>query len=246
LGDLLIVAPAAQQTSMGRSRSGQGGRDGGICPARVYWQTREWPGYAVNATPALTVEIALQALAARPVELLVSGINYGENVGTCVTVSGTIGAALEGAERGIRALAVSLETGAQRYDEYDPSVDFRAAMHFVRLLAAGSLSRPWPPDVDVLKVEVPAQATAETGWRVTRQDRLTYYQPVLGTGDFTLGRPIAITHCPAKGQYLQEGTDAWALAHGLVSVTPLSLNLTSRVALGEVQALLAPSIAAGP
>jgi 5'-nucleotidase len=176
--------------------------------------------------------------------LLVSGINYGENVGTCVTVSGTIGAALEGAERGLRALAVSLETAPQRYHDHDPAVDFRAAMHFVRLLAAGSLSRPWPPDVDVLKVEVPAQATAETGWRVTQQDRLAYYQPVIGAGKISLEQPMVVTHQPAKGRYQRVGTDTWALAHGLVSVTPLSLDLTSRVALGEVRALLEPSMAA--
>jgi 5'-nucleotidase len=242
LGELLIVAPAHQQTSMGRSRSQQGEHDGRIRPTPVCWESRQWPGFAVNATPALAVEYGLQVLAARPVQLVLSGINYGENIGTCVTASGTIGAALEGAEHGLPALAVSLETAEGRYYDHDASVDFRAAMHFVRLFAARSLGRPWPPDVDVLKIDVPAQATPSTGWRVTRQDRLAYYRPVASAGEIVFDRPNALAHRPAKGQYLRETTDAWALANGLVSVTPLSLDLTSRVALGEVQALLEPAV----
>jgi 5'-nucleotidase len=237
LGDLLIVAPARQQTSMGRSRSQQGANDGRVAHAIVRSGSRSWEGFGVNATPALTVEYALQALARRPVQLLVSGINYGENVGTCGTVSGTIGAALEGAERGVPSLAVSLETPPSHYFEHDLTTDFRTAMHFVRLFAAGGLSGPWPPDVDVLKIEVPADATPQTGWRVTRQDRLAYFRPVWAEREFCLDEPNSMRYRVAKGQFLREGTDAHALAQGLVSVTPLSLDLTSRVALREVEAL---------
>jgi 5'-nucleotidase len=238
LGDLLIAAPATQQTSMGRSRSQSGGRDGRITQATVSFGSRRWEGFAVNATPALTVEFAVQVLARRPIDLMVSGISYGENVGTCVTVSGTIGAALEGAEHGLRSLAVSVETPEAHYYEHDETVNFRPAMHFVQLFAAASLSRAWPPDVDVLKIEIPAAATAETGWRVTRQDRLVYYRPTLAEGAGASGEPNPMVYRVRKGQYLREGTDTQALAHGLVSVTPLSLDLTSRTALGEVEALL--------
>jgi 5'-nucleotidase len=239
LGDLLIVAPAKQQTSMGRSRSqSQHGEPGGqITKAAVSVGAQSWEGYAVNATPALTVEYALQVLAARPVELMVSGINYGENVGTCVTVSGTIGAALEAAERGVRALAVSLETPESHYFEHDTTTDFTAAMHFLHHFAAASLNQPWPFDVDVIKIEVPAMATPETGWMVARQDRFAYYRPMCLQDNFALGKPNQMKYKVAKGQFVAEETDAFALAHGLVAVTPLSLDLTSRVALREVQKL---------
>jgi 5'-nucleotidase len=246
LGDLLIVAPLNQQTSMGRSRSQRGERDGRITKATVSFGPRRWDGFAVNATPALTVEYGLQALASRPVQLLVSGINYGENVGTCVTASGTIGAALEGAERGIRALAVSLETPEAHYYEHDQTTDFQTARHFLHLFAGASLSRPWPPDVDVLKIEIPAEATPQTSWRITRQDRFAYYRPVRNEGQIAIDQPNQMTYKVAKGQFVQEGTDTYALAHGLVSVTPLSLDLTSRVALGEVEALLIPTASARP
>ncbi len=77
LGELLIVAPASQQTSMGRSRSQQGGRDGKLLQVRYGGQS--WDGVAANATPALAVEHAIRELATRPVALAVSDVNYGEN-----------------------------------------------------------------------------------------------------------------------------------------------------------------------
>ena len=244
LGDLLIVAPATQQTSMGRSRSERGERDGRIQTATVSLGARRWPGFAVNATPAMTVEYALQALAPRPVQLVVSGINHGENVGTCVTASGTIGAALEGAERGVRAMAVSLEVPDSQYFEHAEAAAFEPAMHFITLFAGASLGRAWPADVDVLKIEIPATATRETGWRVTRQDRFAYYQPTLPAVDLDFSLPSRMVHRPAKGQFSREGTDTFALAQGLVSVTPLSLDLTSRVTMREVEALFDPPASA--
>ena len=248
LGDLLIVAPATQQTSMGRSRTQQGGLDGRLFTAAVRCGDHTWPGFAAHATPALTVDHALLELAPRPVDLVVSGINFGENVSTCVTVSGTIGAALEAAERGIPAIAVSLETRPMHYYEHDAAIDFSAAAHFTALFAgrvlAARRSTPTgtatglPPDVDVLKVDVPGSATRATAWKVTRQDRLSYYTPLRPERSDPLAGTGPIVMRVAKGCYGAEDTDAWALAHGLVSVTPLSLDLTSRVALGALAAIL--------
>ncbi len=238
LGELLIIAPSTQQTSMGRSRTQQGDLDGRLFRACIHYDGRSWPAVSAHATPALAVEHGLRELAPRPVALVVSGINYGENVSTCVTVSGTLGAAFEAAERGIPALAISLETGVMRYYEHDMAVDFTAAIHFTGHFAQQLLGRSLPADVDVLKVDVPAAATPTTPWRVTRQDRMSYYtpEPPLRADPFT--GPGQITMTVAKGRYSAEATDAWALAHGIVSVTPLSLDLTSRVRLDALAALL--------
>ena len=193
LGELLIVAPATQQTSMGRSRTQQGDLDGRLFRTCVIYGDQSWPGVGAHATPALTVEYGLRELAPRPVDLVVSGINYGENVSTCVTVSGTLGAAFEATERGIPAIAFSLETGVMRYYDHDPQVDFTAAMHFVRLFAQRVLqSRCLPPDVDVLKVDVPAVATPATpssaspdriACRITRPSRRAAPTPSLDRQD---------------------------------------------------------------
>ncbi len=84
MGELLIVAPAVQQTSMCRTRSQQHGADGRIEPAEVLFRDLRWQGYAAHTTPALAVEHAVQEIAGRPIDLVVSGINYGENIGTSV------------------------------------------------------------------------------------------------------------------------------------------------------------------
>jgi 5'-nucleotidase len=238
LGDLLIAAPATQQTSMGRSRTRLSELDGCILPRDVQYQGKTWPGFAVQATPALVVEHAIQELAPRRINLVVSGINYGENVGSCITISGTIGAAMEAAECGLLALAFSMETEVEQYFRHDRSVDFSAALYFVRFFAERVLGKQFPPDVDVFKVDIPRSATPESGWMMTAQDRLAYYRPtvVRETGD--LFQPSRLTHSVAKGKFSRPGTDAYALSRGLVSITPLSLDHTSRTPLDELQKLI--------
>lgn len=238
LGDLLIVAPRTQQTSMGRSRSQEEGRDGRLFRREIISDGRSWPAFAANATPALTVDHALQQLADRPVDLVVSGINYGENVGSCVTVSGTIGAALEAADHGIPAIAASLEHDHTGPEEDHPPLNFSVAAHFVRLFAGHILKKSMPADVNLLKIDVPAAATIETPWMVTHQDRLAYYQPQVPPGRDAFQGANKFTHWQQKGRYVEEGSDAFALAQGFVSVTPLSLNLTSRTSLADLSDLL--------
>jgi 5'-nucleotidase len=238
LGELLIVAPQEQQTSMGRSRTQQCGGDGTITKTVVQYANHNWEGYGVNATPALAVIHAIKELAQRDISLVISGVNYGENVGSCVTVSGTIGAALEAAEKGFPALAVSQEINSLDYHSYSTEVDFSAAVHFTRQIAAVMLENTLPLDADVLKLEIPCGATSQTRVVVTKQDRLVYYQPVLEPREKLLGTKTTVAHVPSKGKYTTKNTDAYALAEGWVSVTPLSLDLTSRNCLEPLAALL--------
>jgi 5'-nucleotidase len=238
LGELLIAAPLVQQTSMSRSRSIKAGGDGRISKHVVKYGGKSWEGYGINTSPALTVEYALHELAERPVDLSISGINYGENVGSCVTVSGTIGAAIEAAERGIPSLAVSLELLEVEYHEYLSSVDFSTAAHFTRLFAERVLQTKLPFDVDVLKIEIPASATKDVEWVVTRQDRLSYYLPQVSKRKDLLSDEGQITHLPQRGEYTSKDMDTYALAKGLVAVTPLSIDLTSRVDLSELKRVL--------
>ncbi|RME45807.1 MAG: 5'/3'-nucleotidase SurE, partial [Caldilineae bacterium] len=166
LGDLLIVAPHHQQTGAGRSFRP-------LTDHRIYRHTLDIAGrpvtaYSIKGTPAQVVNAALLDLADRPVALTISGINFGENIGSGVTISGTVGAALESASHGVPALAVSLETPPEYHNAPSADVDFSAAAHFTRLFARKALSLcPFPADVDVIKVDVPATATPATPWRVT-------------------------------------------------------------------------------
>jgi 5'-nucleotidase len=234
LGELLIVAPLEQQTSMSRSRTDQCGGDGTITKAKVAAGDQTWGGFAVKATPALTVEHAVVELAEREISLVVSGINYGENVGTCVTVSGTIGAALEAAELGLPTLAVSQEIASIDYHTYSDEVNFSAAGYFTGLIAEKILHNKLPFDADILKLEIPLGASPETRYVITRQDRQRYYVPEIQKREQLLETQSKVYYKPDKGGYSRTDTDSYAQAQGWVSITPLSLDLTSRISLDEL------------
>jgi len=234
LGDLLIVAPHEQQTSMGRSRTQLCGGDGTLTKTTVVYRKHTWEGISVKATPASAVEHAIYELANRDISLVVSGINYGENVGSCVTVSGTIGAALEAAEKGIPALAISQEINSIDYHSYSKEVDFSAASHFTGKIAEKVINGSLPFDADLLKVEIPLGATSETCCVLTRQDRLMYYKPIIHQRENLFGSKGKITHIPSKGIFSAKDTDAYAMAKGWVSITPLSFDLTSRISLDSL------------
>ena len=180
LGELLIVAPVTQQTGMGRATPGA--IRGPILRQVLQVNGRELPAYAVPGTPAQAVVVALAALAPRRPVLAVAGINYGENIASIVTGSGTVGAALEAAAAGIPALAVSLETIKAYHYEHVEGLNWDTAADVTRRLVQVMLARPMPFDVDILNVNVPESATPETPWRVTRQSRQHYYE-------FLPGRP---------------------------------------------------------
>lgn len=242
LGELLIVAPQKGQTSMSRSRTQKCGGDGTISKTTVTHGETSWEGYGVKATPALAVIHALYELAERPVSLVVSGINYGENIASCVTVSGTIGAALEAAEKGIPTLAISQEITGQEYHDFSARVDFSAAVHFTHLVAEKMLDNTLPFDADVLKLEIPLDASQDTRCVVTRQDRLMYYRPTIQDREKLIDTPTKVSYLPSKGEFSNTGTDAYAMAQGFVSVTPLSFDLTSRSPLIELADILGFSI----
>ncbi len=87
--------------------------DGKIRIDQVQVNDQPWKVYAVGGTPAQAVLHAVLEILPQKPDLLVSGINFGENIGTSITISGTVGAALEGAALGIPSLAISLETDTQ-------------------------------------------------------------------------------------------------------------------------------------
>ena len=238
LGKLLIVAPLHQQTSMGRSRILLPHQDGRIQETVIRYLDKEWPAYSVDATPALVVDAAINLIASKPVSFAVSGINYGENIGTCITVSGTLGAAMEAAEKGIHSLAVSLEIPGTQYDKHDSRIDFSAALSFTHFFGSRLIGKKWPDDVDIFKVEIPSSATIESSWEVTFQDKISYYSPQIKLLKSKNESYIQVAHAPAKGSYSKEGSDAHALANGKISITPLSLDFTSRVKFSKLQGML--------
>src|SRR5512146_711541 len=128
LGYVTVAAPEQQSSGMGRSLPSTS--TGIIRKETLMVNGQEWTVHAVSGSPAQAVlHGALEIMPQRP-SLVVSGINYGENVGLGVTISGTVGAAMEAASMGIPALAVSLEAPREYHFSYSREIDFSTAAHF--------------------------------------------------------------------------------------------------------------------
>ncbi|MBN1178114.1 MAG: 5'/3'-nucleotidase SurE [Anaerolineae bacterium] len=233
LGQALVVAPCEQWSGAGRSFP----RDstGAIGTHRLTVGQETIDAFCVDASPAQVVLHALLKLAPRRPDLIVVGINYGENLGADITISGTVGAALQGATFHIPALAVSLQTPKETHANPSDDVDFSTAIHFTRYFSQRLLAARLPFDADVLKIDVPCDATPETPWRLTRVSRQTYYYAVLphhqaGPMDY---RPRDDTDA------LEHDSDIYAfVVDRVVSVSPLSIDLTTRADPEEVAQVL--------
>jgi 5'-nucleotidase len=237
IGYVHVAAPRDQFSGAGRSMPITS--DGVIEIKEVEVNGKTWQVYAVGGTPAQTVQYAILEILPSPPALLVSGINYGENVGTGVTVSGTVGAALEGASLGLPALAISLETKQEHHLSYSKEVDFSAAAYFTRFFGLLLLEKQFPADVDVLKVDVPKSASPETPWEITRISRKRYFEPVpprRSSWDIPALIGYRLSDNPDQDRV---DTDSYALrVKKVVSVTPLSLDITSRVDLKDFERLM--------
>ncbi|MDX2159973.1 MAG: 5'/3'-nucleotidase SurE [bacterium] len=227
LGDLLVVAPREQQS--GTARSLPVTSEGRIYEREMVIKGVTRTVYAVDGTPAQAVQHGVFELADRKPALCVSGINYGDNVGNGVTISGTVGAALEAASLGIPALAMSQQTPTDLHLSYSNDVDFTAAAHFARQFGEWAIFNRRPDDVDVLKIDVPRGATPATEWKITRVSRRRVYWP-------TRPERVALNDVGRMGyrfdadpSIAEPDSDVYVLLHeGKVSVTPLSLDLTAR------------------
>ncbi len=237
LGFVHVVAPRDQQTSAGRSMPIHS--SGIIEQSILNVNGREWEVFAVDASPGQAVLHGIYDVIKGKPDIVVSGINYGENVGSGVTISGTVGAALEAATLGIPALAVSMQTGREHHLSLSQDVDFSAAGYFTQLIAEKVLNLELPFDVDVLKIDVPQNATPQTPWELTRQSRQRYYVPKpAARASVTEHGPVGyeIDYDPKD---LEPGSDLYALLiEHKVSVTPISIDMTSRTDFNALNKLL--------
>ncbi len=234
LGFVHVVAPREQFSGSGRSLPITS--DGMIRPQPMRVHDKDWTVYSVGGTPAQAVLHAVLEILPDCPDLVVSGINYGENLGSGVTVSGTVGAALEAAALGIPAVAVSLETESKYHLSYSRDVDFSAAGFFTTYFGRMLLKKQMPTDVHVLKVDIPSDATPETGWEITRVSRRRYYEPT--PPDRESWEQPGMVGYQLSGDPSQDSTDSDVYAvrvKRVVSVTPLSLDMTSRVDLGQLE-----------
>lgn len=181
--------------------------------------------YQVNGTPADSVKLALGALVGdQPVDLVVSGINGGANLGLDIVYSGTASAAAEAVLQGIPAIAISL-TGAP--------YDYEASARVAGLLVQQAIANPLPEGT-YLNVNVPPLPYAALqGIAITRigirKYRTTYerrFDPLGRSYYWQAGEVISLHNAP--------DTDVHAVEQGMVSVTPIHFNFTNTDLIGTL------------
>ncbi len=180
------------------------------------------PAVACDGAPSDCVALALLGLVSPQVDLVVSGINPSANLGHDVTYSGTVTAAMEAAIAGIPGIAVSLDSHA----DHDGQVDYSAAAEIARQLAEQVAADGLPEGV-FLNVNLPYRSLNDlAGVRFTRQGLRLYRDALVERLD-PRGRPYYWIGGEAPSGVAEPGTDFWALQEGMVSVTPLQLDLTA-------------------
>ena len=224
VGDVTVAAPAENQSGVGH----------GITYVEPIMMREIEPlvktdapagkWYSIAAKPATCVRLALSTLLSERPDLVVSGINRGDNAGLTVYVSGTLGAAREAAFDGIPAIAAS--------QAVSPEMDYRPGAAFLGRLAADVLKRGGVPRGTLLNVNLPSGEIK--GVKIV--------PGALTAGVNTYERRVSPRHetyfWNVWTEPTAEGldTDVGAIGHGYVAVTPLRVDETDTGALKELEA----------
>lgn len=223
---LTVVAPSVQHSGSGHALVIRG--EIGV---HRHPPIHDAPAWAVDATPATTVRIGLGTLLAEDLpDLVVSGINRGENVGRAPWYSGTVGAAREAVIAGVPALALSLEL-----DWTDPQPDWQSAARWAKPVVDAVRRHGLPSDT-LLNVNIPRDIDTIRGYRLARMglapDAVSRYDVVRSEGDTLWVK--SVWSPPVE---VVRGTDTVALGEGWVAVVPLGLDQTDLDALAALQDL---------
>ncbi|MEJ5147069.1 MULTISPECIES: 5'/3'-nucleotidase SurE [unclassified Sphingobacterium] len=209
-GQVKLVAPDVEQSSMGHAVTHS--RPLSYKKSPIVFEDVE--AYRVNGTPADCVAMGIHLW--NDVDVVLSGINMGPNLGNSMWHSGTLAAAKQAVLFGIKGIALSTPVG-----KTEP--DFEALEPFVEQTLALLLA---DKELALYNVNFPEKPT-EIIW--TRQS-VRLYDGTIIPGTDPLGRKhYWFTVSPLEPA--DEGTDRWAVEHDMVSITPLRLDLTDEATL---------------
>lgn len=225
LGKIKVVAPATQQSGIGHALT--------LFEPIRYVTTKLRDGstaYSVSGTPTDALIIGIYEVAEEKPDLVISGINVGENLGMSeLTTSGTIGAAMEAAVNGIPSLSVSIQVthGAIKFHDGYVDVDFSHAQKIMHKVSKQILDKGLPDGVDFLNLNIPSSPASD-------EIKLTN----LGTRMYNIhiqkrldprGRPYYwIDGTPIEDDV--EGTDVHTLKkERCATLTPISLDCTADI-----------------
>jgi 5'-nucleotidase len=220
IADIVVVAPDSNRSGASNSLS---------LDRPLSVQKADNGFYFVNGTPTDCVHVALTGMLDFRPDLVVSGINNGQNMGDDTLYSGTVAAATEGYLFGIPAIAFSqVDHGWAHIDS-----SARIAREFVERRFA-SLEAPF-----LLNVNIPNLPYEQVkGIAATRLGRRHHAEGVIRSQD-PRGREIFWIGPPGATRDAGAGTDFHAAANGVVSVTPLQIDLTHKQQLEQLKQELA-------
>jgi len=215
LGNVIVVAPATEQSAAGHSVT----ITAPLVVQEVLDEANRPMGWAVEGRPADCVKLAVRELLPEAPDLVVSGLNAGSNAGINVLYSGTVAAAIEGAFFRCTSVACSLE-----YTRLKP-LDFARGAELARRVVEQIVARR-PPAGSLFNVNIPALERGPVrGIRVVPQNVAPYVESFDRRID-PRGRVYFWTTpnfgCPDP----HPDTDVTALAEGYITVTPLQFDLT--------------------
>ncbi len=208
--NVLVVAPESEQSATGHA----------ITVRMPIWVKKvemvgDFPVYATTGTPADCVKIGVEVLAKKDVDLVISGINLGHNLGTDVIYSGTVSGALEGALLGIPAIAVSAPI--------EKDFDYQQAALFIKAFIQDFDFRILE-QFTALNINFPSGTIK--GWKATKQSTRRYADRFEARTD-----PLGNTYYWMYGDIIEDDlcsdSDYNALKDGYVSVTPITVFMNN-------------------
>ena len=221
LGEIVVMAPDGP-------RSGASGAITSELPVRYFKvsEEKDLTIYKCTGTPVDCIKLAMFEMLPRCPDLVIGGINHGDNSAVNVHYSGTMGVVIEGCLKGIPAIGFSL-------CDHDADADFGPMIPYVRRITEEVLAKGLPKGT-CLNVNVPKTSELQ-GVRICRQTDASWgsewargQHPKGGeyfwlTGKFTNNEPGA------------QDADRWALEHGYVAITPIQIDMTAYALINELK-----------
>ncbi|MBE3130928.1 MAG: 5'/3'-nucleotidase SurE [Acidobacteria bacterium] len=208
LGTVTVAAPRDPRSGVSHGVTS----DRSIAVEESERQGATW--FSIDALPATCVRLALEALLSEKPDLVVSGINRGENLGTVTFYSATVAGAREAAFLGIPSIAVNLAAGK--------GMDYKAAAGIMADIVR-AVGKDGIPKGAFLNVNIPGLPRESIrGVRITKQDTrapLEFFEKTVSPEGATEYKPSWKHHEPAG-----EDTDIWAVRNGYVSISVLGFD----------------------
>lgn len=221
LGEIIVMAPDGP-------RSGASGAITSECPIR-YSKVKEEEGlivYKCTGTPVDCIKLALHELAPRCPDVVIGGINHGDNSAVNVHYSGTMGVVIEGCLKGIPSIGFSL-------CDHESDADFSAMLPYVKRITEEVLEHGLPKGV-CLNVNAP-KGEILNGLRICRQTKGVWTNEWKRNEHPRGGAYFWLTGNFVNVEPEMEDTDQWALSHGYLAVTPTQIDLTAYEMMNELK-----------